>query len=373
MAYGKSPPLLYYPDFYPDARWLRAVLLLNDEVSRIVPKDVELDDPEPLREIAGELGALSKISPEGVHTEPYASSAEWLERALGIIAEELSSQTDSRKIRITISGGRVGFSGHVFLYDQKLSHRVREMLLQHRLLDPKLQHLARELHGEMGGVIIPAAAANVILSFIADSIARERGLTAITDQTLEFAMNTLLGLDVPVRPPSGADEGILAGVLARILIPKEIGEIRFSDYKILRERTADLRTAFGDFTRECSQASRLYRIGSTAYLQKRIHERANAVSEEFRKFQTGAATSLRFVRDWWPITIGGVLALAKDVVSPEWALLFGAAGQVVKIVHEATTSSPNRNKERVFNLAAELGDDIRALPRISQLIGSRTA
>src|SRR5205823_12568241 len=136
-----------------------------------------------------------------VHTEPYASSAEWLERALGIIAEELRSQTDSRKVRITISGdGRVAFSGHVFLYDQKLSHRVREMLLQHRLLDPKLQHFARELHGELGGVIIPAAAANIILSFIADSIARERGLTAITDQTLEFAMNTLLGLDVPVRP-----------------------------------------------------------------------------------------------------------------------------------------------------------------------------
>ena len=91
------------------------------------------------------------------------------------------------------------------------------------------------------------------------------------------------------------------------------------------------------------------------------------------KFQTVAATSLRFVRDWWPITIGGVLALAKDVVSPEWAVLFGAAGQVVKIVHEATTSSPNRNKERALNLAADLADNIRALPRISQLIYSRTA
>lgn len=184
-------------------------------------------------------------------------------------------------------------------------------------------------------------------------------------------MNTLLGLNVPVRPPAGSGEGSLASVFARILVPKEIGEIRFADYKILRERSGDLRSAFGEFTRECSRASRLEEIESMAYLQERIYDHAKLVSEEFRRFQTGVAASLRFVRDWWPITIGGVLALAKDVVSPEWALLFGTAGQVVKVVHEATTPTPDRNKEKVFNLAAELGDDIRSLPRVSELLAER--
>lgn len=149
-----SSPLLYYPDFYPDAAWLRSVLLLNDEVSRIVPKDVVLDDPESLREIEGDLGALTRISPEGAHTEPYATSAEWLDRALGVIARELGSRPDSKEIRIVISGARIEFSGNVFLYDQKLSHRVREMLVNHGLLNPDLQDIARELHGSLNGVVI---------------------------------------------------------------------------------------------------------------------------------------------------------------------------------------------------------------------------
>ena len=291
-----------------------------------------------------------------------------MDRALGIISQELRSRTDSGLAQKTTPVEQGQFSRPVFLYDQKLSHRVREMLLQHGLINPELQELAQGFDRRKRGIVMPAAAANVVLSFIADSIARERGLIAITDQTLEFAMNTLLGLQVPVRPPTGADEGSLTSVFARILIPREVGEISFADYKILRERTSDLRAAFGEFTRECSRANGLQRIESAAYLQQRIYGRATVVSEEFRKFQTSAAASLRFIRDWWPITIGGVLALAKDIVPPEWALLFGAAGQVVKVVHEATTPSPNRNKERVYNLAAELGNEIRALPRVSQLL-----
>jgi len=371
MTALKAPPLLYYPDFYPDPQWLRAVLLLNDEVCRIVPKDVELDDPQALREIEGELGALTRIAPEGTHTKPYASSAEWLDRVFEIIARERRSQSDSRTISIRLSGSQVEFSGNVFLYDQKLSHRVREMLVSHDLIDPTVQEVAEGLHGKLGGVVIPAAAANAILSFIADSIARDRGFTAITDQSLDFAMNTLLGLDIPIRAPSGSDDGILAGVFASILVPKEIGEIPFDDYKILRERSADLRTAFAKFVQECSDACRLHRIENASRLQQRIQEHGNAVSEEFRKFQSGSAKALRFLRDWWPLTTGGMLAFAKDVFPPEWALSLGAAGQVIKFVQQATMPFPDRNKEKVFNLAAELGGDIRALPRVSQLVGAR--
>src|SRR5437588_309518 len=128
MTALKAPPLLYYPDFYPDPRWLRAVLLLNDAVCRIVPSDVELDDPQSLREIEGELGALTRIAPDGAHTRPSASSAEWLDRVFGIIARELRSRGNSSRISIRSSGGSVEFPGNVFLYQQKLSDRVREML-----------------------------------------------------------------------------------------------------------------------------------------------------------------------------------------------------------------------------------------------------
>lgn len=370
MPISKAPPLLYYPDFYPDAAWLRAVLLLNDEVCRIVPSDVKLDDPEPLRQIEGELGALTRISPENVHTEPYATSAEWLDRTFGIIARDLRSGADSRQVRMSISGPNVEFPGNVFVYDQKLSSRMREMLIEHGLVDPKLQSLVGALHGERG-LLIPAAAANAILSFIADTIARDKGFIAITNQSLDFAMNTLLGLNIPARPPSGADEGILAGVFASILIPKEIGAIPFADYKILRDRSADVRIAFAKFVQECSRTGGLHRIESATTLQKRIEERGRELAAEFEKFQTSGSKALRFVHQWWPFTVSAVLALAQDVVPPQWALTFGAAAQITKFAHQATLPPAGGTKQTVFNLAAGLGSDIRALPRITELMAAR--
>jgi hypothetical protein len=367
----KSPPLLYYPDFYPDAAWLRAVLLLNDEVCRIVPNDAPLDDPEPLRQIEGELGALTKISPEYVHTEPYSTSAEWLDRAFRLISRELRAGRDSRKLQISISDGKMNYHGNVLVYDQKLSRRMREMLVEHDLVDPTLQNLVAELHGDVKGLMIPAAAANAVLSFIADSIARQEGFTAITNQSLDFAMNTLLGLNIPTRPPSGAHEGVLAGVYASVLIPKEIGAIPFSDYKILRERSTDVRAAFAKFVQECSRAGGLQRIESATTLQRRIERSGRELAKEFEKFQTSGSKALRLVKQWWPFTVGGVLAIAQDVVPPQWALTFGVAAQVAKFAHQAALPPAHGTKETVFNLAAQFGNDIRALPRIPELLAAR--
>ncbi len=368
-----APPLLYYPDFYPDPTWLRAVLLLNDKLYRIVPNDVQLDDPEALREIEGELGGLGRIAPNEVHTNPYGDAADWLERTLEIIKRELNSNKDQRESCIEFSDGRISFPGNVFVYDKKLSDRVYGMLRRNDLIDREIQELEEHLHGSRKGVVLPAAAANAILSFIADSIARDQGLTPITDQALMYAMTTMAGLHLPLKVPKGADEGLLSGAFASILLPREIGQINFSDYRILRDRSAELRRAFGNFVQQCAEACRLERIESTATLQKKIENCADDVSKEFKKFQTGTQKALRLIRDWWPLMIGGMLTLAKDLVPPEWSLTFGAAGQGVKFAQQAFMPSPNHDKEKMFSLAAALGRDVRLLPKVSQLVSSQTA
>src|SRR5207249_3995355 len=50
MPITKAPPLIYYPDLHPPVGWLRSVLLLTDEVRRIVPDDVVTNDPPRLAE-----------------------------------------------------------------------------------------------------------------------------------------------------------------------------------------------------------------------------------------------------------------------------------------------------------------------------------
>jgi hypothetical protein len=57
--------LLYYPGFHPDPIWARKVLLLADELARIVPRDVNLCDPDGLRTLQDAVaGRLPTIVPE---------------------------------------------------------------------------------------------------------------------------------------------------------------------------------------------------------------------------------------------------------------------------------------------------------------------
>lgn len=370
MSVIKPPDLLYYPDFYPDPIWLRAVLLLTDNVKRIVPDDVALEDSDALKIISGEIGGLSEFRPKQNHIEPYGNAAAWLEKTLDILGNE-TRLDHSQKVKILISNrGSYEFPGKVFLFDKKLSDRVRSLLEKNRLIDHNAHKLAAALSDVKNSVIVPAAAANAILSMIADGIARDEGFIPITDQPLDFAMNSLSGLDIYPRAPHGASQGILAGAFASILVPKEIGEISSKDYIILRHRSEDLRNAFGKFVRQCHETCRLDLIENTTKLQQKILDCAQEVDEEFKKFQLTSNKTLRFIKNWWPLTIGGILTLGKDFVPPELSLSIGGLLQVVKFSEKIFVPNSNQDREKVFNLAAELGNDIRALPRVSQLLSA---
>ena len=57
--------VLYYPDFSPPPEWLRRVLLLSDNVVRIVPSDVTPEDAEDLRRLQDVIpDCLTAIAPE---------------------------------------------------------------------------------------------------------------------------------------------------------------------------------------------------------------------------------------------------------------------------------------------------------------------
>lgn len=369
----RQPPLLYYPNYYPNPDWLRAVLLFNDEVKRIVPQDVNLNDPPLLKELSEGLGVLSRISPSTLQITPDFRSFEWLDQAFSILRmeNEQGEKAGEEKIRTIIelsNTGSFSFPDRVFLSDQKISHIVRELLEKHQLIDHLAQDFAGELGETNGSTLVHPATSNIILSFIADRIARDYGLTSITDQPLGYAMTSLSGLDIPSRPPAGISEGLLAAAFANVLVPKDIGSLRFLDYKILHQRSSDMRAAFAKFVQQCHDICKLDRIESEAVLQQRVFDCAKDVGDEFSKFKTGSSKALRSIRDWWPIGIGGVLALAKDFIPKEMALEFVALGIGIKAIEKAFAPSPDKTKEKVFSLAAGIGYDMQFLPRVEQMM-----
>lgn len=358
-------PLLYYPDFHPSSTWLRSVLLLVDDVKRIVPEDVDTRDPEDLKELAGELGVLSPVSPSDTQIRPIGEDLAWLERTFELIAAE-RKLSGKRPVSILVrKSGSIQIQGWTSLFDRKLSDQVRLLLEKNGLVNERTQKFAAGVGDMEGKTMVVSEASEAILSFIAGSIAKDTGLIATTDHVRDFAMNAMRAQQVMVRAPAGAVEGLLTGAFATVLVPKEVGQIRLQDYVIFRKASEDMRAAFGDFISKCDEIARLERIESLGGLQSAIEARAKDFEKEYKKFRRRRSAAFRAVRDWWPISVGGLLTFAKDFVPPDWALGLGLglAGQGVKVIEKAISSNPNRKKEKVLSLAAVMDGDIKALPK----------
>src|SRR5262245_49455340 len=61
-----------YPDFEPDHIWLRQILLFVDEVHRIVPDDLKLNDSDDLKRLMEQCdGAVQRCSPKPYVGNPF--------------------------------------------------------------------------------------------------------------------------------------------------------------------------------------------------------------------------------------------------------------------------------------------------------------
>jgi hypothetical protein len=152
--------LLYYPGFHPNAIWLRRILLLADDVVRIVPADVEADDPDDLLELQNSVpGCLRSLSPEERDVAIETDNMPRLEKAFAFLARS-HPKRPKKKITIEISRGSMSIVGHVFLHHAKVSRAIYHELRRHGLLIEDLS----ELSHDQGFLVVDEAASNLILT-----------------------------------------------------------------------------------------------------------------------------------------------------------------------------------------------------------------
>ncbi len=175
--------VLYYPDFSPDSTWLRRVLLLSDQVIRIVPSDVKPDDPDSLRRFQDAIpGCLTAVAPYDADVAIEPGDERRLRLAFQLLGKRYKK--DSRSIEITVSNGGLSVAGHVFLHDSKLSDFVIHQLRSNRLLIESF----RELTPSARFIPVRKDASEVILAGLASRIARRLGVDAITDRPMPLQL-----------------------------------------------------------------------------------------------------------------------------------------------------------------------------------------
>jgi len=357
----KPPAMLYYPDFHPAITWLRSVLLVTDEVNRIVPTEFPTDDPPALAEMRDAIdGCLINLPPTAIDISPTGDELVRLDRAFASLQRKPPRSERGNAFEIVIHrDGAISFPGYTLLADAKIADEVRSLLQRHHLQGDAQTAHARALHSR-AETVVRRDASYLILSLVADRMARRHGLNTLTDRPLEYAFNALNGLDIPFAKPAHAAEGLLTAAFASVLIRAVIATIRLDDYRILRDGYSDLRAAIRRFVLESNAYCGLQNIGDLALLQERVVKAASEVQREYQKFRKS-----RFARrivDWTPFVIGGLLPLLADLglVPKEFAWSITTAGFGFKLLQKVR-QNPNMVRDRLFSLCTSLDYNVKAL------------
>lgn len=348
--------VLYYPNFVPDALWLRRVLLLTDGVYRIVPDDISPDDSEDILRLQDAIpSCLESLAP----TTNDVSVAYGEEPRLTQFFEALASDRRKRSRELTVemsSGGRVSIPGHVFVHDAKLSDFVVGQLTRNGLL---IEDLGRGLAGDRF-VVIQEDASELILSGVATRMARRLGIDTITDKQLPFALNALRTV-----PLSTADaEGALLSAIARASLPGAVANLTVEDYVDLRDTYSGIREAFKVLTVELAAVNRLTKLDDAVRLLERVEGVANDFHREFLDFQKSKYA--RAFRSWTPFVVGAALAIPASLVSPEAGVVMAAGGVAIQAIEKCARAEV-QGPEKVFNMLSDLREDLIERSRVAHL------
>ena len=356
--------VLYYPHYQPKLPWLMSMLLLTDRVLRIVPHDADPEDSDSIKRLIQEIpGSLVSRSPDFVDIDFDSLTLERLRIAFRHIR---TSGHSHDKIKLQLGNGAMSIEGHIFLHNEKVAPRLREILLEEGLLVPKLEEFASAMANESVHPV-PEQASKLILSCIADRIARREGLDTATDESYDYTVTALNSQKVSLGSPQGAVEGALLSAIATLTIPANIQLIDMQTYRDLRESYSGLRRAFNEYVTQIISINRLGHIEDFKVLMERISTAAEQVRKETDQLMK--VRPMNQFKKWAPFALSSMLAVAGSAVgSPEMGIPIAIGGIGVNLINRVFIEKDNEPiPSKACRLLADLRNDLQKAISIAEL------
>jgi hypothetical protein len=328
-ATTNSFPVLYYPKFEPDQRWLRSVLLLVDEVVRIIPKDAGHVDSLPTKQLSDAMpGCLQSISPTKEDIAIDSLNLGRLEKAFSGIRSGHRKRPFSRLKVLIDTDGRIQIEGGVWLSNGKLNEAVRDLLLKYELVETT--NIFQDVAPVGNAILTNEEASGLIVSHVADQISRRTGFDTMTDESLAFVVRSLDTLGVTERSLEREGEGALASTIANIVIPSAVERLSIPQYREIRGSFEDVRGAFQDLVRAVSDRAKLNRAQSATALDNRLQMTIVEFCKQWVKYKE--TRTARRLKEWVPLSIGGLLAIPASLVNPLGGVALAAGGFTISVI-----------------------------------------
>lgn len=358
-------PILYYPYFEPKQKWLRSVLLFTDEIHRIIPEQARHVDSENTQRLLEIMpNALKTIAPSEDDKFFDDLNFQRLEKAFQIMRDEADGTPYKSISFLPTPNGTVRLQGNTWLSNAKLQERVKELLLKYKLAD----EFTNPFTGSRPfGDTFPAneEAANLIVSYIADRIARRTGLNTVTSVAIPNAVQSLDALQASTASLHREGEGLLASAVANLVIPDGIEKLTVHQYHDLRQSFQEIREPFHELISSLSRRSNLERQQSAMALEIRLERAIGDYKDQMAKYMKTAHA--KAVDKWIGISFQGLLSIAAVFATPAAQAVIASGIVAVEIMKNISTA-PEMEHEKTFRMLCQLGKQVDQQRLVSGLV-----
>jgi hypothetical protein len=343
--------LLYYPLFEPKPTWLRSILLFVDQVERIIPAQAGHTDSRQIRILRDTIEPDPVPVVEPIERDLWINQSD-LELMIGAFKLIASKERAKRRTRTLELA-----SEYDFIHRAKIPYEVECLLKDHKLIRYPARGNKLGAVRKAGFMHIQRDAGSLILSYIADRIARRKGLDAITDFSVGFSVNALENQGIHFTHPAGVAEGYLLSSIVSCEIPAELRYLPSDSYLELRSSFSEIRDAFKRLTAELVVINRLHRIENTGVFRQEIQNTAEDFVRQCDKYRRSRFA--KKTQKWVPLGIGTVVGIVAALGGPV-AAIGGKAAQLSTQVIDKKINRPSSDPvaERTFQMLCSLQRDI---------------
>lgn len=322
-----------------------------DRFEVVVPSDVPAEyDEENSRIIDLLPDAFSERRERHYEVDLDESGWRRFEQALDWLVEQRPPSNE-------VSGlfgpdGSFRLKDYAFTHDAKMNYRIKSFLERKRLLRPELD-LFPEALGKEGFHVVDERASRLVLSLIADTLARRHRLRTVTDEPLGFTLNSLNAQGPASRHDASAK---LATAIISTEVPETVGLLSANEYVELRNRFEEMRVPFQRAVRELCDDHMLGDISDANQLEETIAEIAMEYGRATDRFRNTRFS--KQIKTWTSLglgTLGTVLSLTGNFT-------LGAIGSglsvAVQCLDKFTVDKPEGNIELSQRLICGLRQEL---------------
>jgi hypothetical protein len=335
-------------------RWLRAALLVFDQIQVIRPKDVTNPDYYPGNQSI--FDRLPEVFSEIQRTHYEMTLAPSNQGLVVKTFEEIAERTNPNPDELTLeihTEGDVSVPGYTLLHVSKLPPFVNEVLEQLKLVHIAAEKVVRNLNNNFQDFrVVQTDAANVILALIADHYGRTERLRTISDETLAY-LNVAFNQN-PARQRTIAAMHLASAIL-RLQIPAEIAQLSPEEYVSLRKRYADLREPFQHAIQTICDDNLLSEIESPPQFEEAVREASREFSRGVDSLLTSSFSNT--ISRWVPLSFGILSSLCR-LAQPVTAIIGVGVDCLLKIYAGLAEKVPPTEIQSAQRLMATLQHEL---------------